>query len=241
MSSFETDGGEVVVTHLDGRVRRSPSPDGVNRATFRDVLAAVDTLYRRNGVFPTVEDTHKSWPKIPLKTYSRVFATPEFKQAVELRGLSVEENPGLSPEQSRAILLLATPDGKTLQNKLKQLGISDAKYRAWMRQDVFAATLRQRSEQVLGDSVSVALNQLVANADRGDQRAIEKLLEISGRYNPAQIEQQNAKQVVILVVEAVLKHVSNPDEKKAILAEVESAMRTGVVLNAAGVEMKELG
>lgn len=224
MRSFELEDGEVAVIHEDGRVRKSPLPSGVDRETFRNILAAVDILYRREGVFPTIEDAHKSWPKITKKTYSKVYALSEFKQALELRGISMSPNSGLTEEQGLAILHLSNPDGKTLQSKLKQLAISMPKYQAWMRQPLFAETLRQRSEQNLGDSVSTALNQLVANADRGDQRAIEKLLEISGRYNPAQIESENARQVVLVMVEAVLKHVTNKEEKSAILHEVESQM-----------------
>lgn len=222
--SFETEDGEIVVIHEDGRVRRSPIPDGVSPDKFRSILAAVDTLYRRAGVFPTVEEVFKSWPSIPKKTYSQVFATSEFRQAVELRGISLKPDAGLTEEQSLAILHLSNPDGKSVQSKLKQLGISMPKYQAWMRSDLFASTLRQRSEQNLGDSIPTALNQLVANADKGDQRAIEKLLEISGRYNPSQIEAENARQVVLVMVEAVLKHVSSKTEKDAILGEVESAM-----------------
>jgi len=222
--SFENEDGEIVVIHEDGRVRRSPVPDGVDRETFRNALAAVDVLYRRAGIFPTVEEVYQSWPKITKSTYSKYFATSEFKQALELGGISMSPNSGLTEEQSIAILHLSNPDGKSLQSKLKQLGISMPKYQAWMRSDLFASTLRQRSEQNLGDSISTALNQLVANADRGDQRAIEKLLEITGRYNPSQIEAENARQVVLVMVEAVLKHVTDKDEKAAILNEVESAM-----------------
>ena len=173
---------------------------------------------------PSVEEVYKSWTKISKKTYSRAFATSEFRQALELRGIFMEPNSGLTEEQAIAILHLSNPDGKSLQTKLKQLGISMPKYQAWMRSALFSSTLRQRSEQNLGDSIPTALNALVANADRGDQRAIEKLLEISGRYNPAQIEAENARQVVLVMVEAVLKHVSNKEEKAAILAEVEGAM-----------------
>lgn len=222
--SFETDGNEVVVIHEDGRVRRSPVPDGVDRETFRNALAAVDVLYRREGVMPNVEEVYKSWDRITKKTYSRLFAMSEFKQALELRGIFMSPNSGLTEEQGLAILHLSNPDGKTVQSKLKQLGISMPKHQAWMRQPLYAETLRQRSEQNLGDSVSTALNQLVANADKGDQRAVEKLLEISGRYNPAQIEAENARQVVLVMVEAVLKHVSDKSEKAAILSEVEGAM-----------------
>lgn len=222
--AFETDGGELVTVHMDGRVRRSPIPSGVRKETFRDIVAAVDVLYRREGKFPNVDEVYASWPKIPKKTYSLVYATSEFKQALEHRGIDVSPNPGLTAEQSMAILTLSNPDGKTVQSKLRGMGISMPKYQAWMRQHLFAETLRQRSEQNLGDAIPTALNQLVANADKGDQRAIEKVLEISGRYNPALIEAANAQQVVLVVVEAVLKHVSNKDERTAILGEVENAL-----------------
>lgn len=224
MKSFELEDGEIVVIRDDGRVRRSPVPEGFDRETFRNILAAVDVLFRREGVMPTIEEAYKSWPKIAKKTYSKAWSTSEFKQALELRGVFMEPNSGLTEEQGIAILHLSNPDGKSLQTKLRQLGISMPKYQAWMRSPLFASTLRQRSEQNLGDSIPTALNALVANADRGDQRAIEKLLEISGRYNPAQIEVENARQVVLVMVEAVLKHVTNKEEKAAILSEVEGAM-----------------
>lgn len=222
--AFETDGNEIVTVHVDGRVQRSPVPPGINRDTFRNILAAVDTFFRRDGKFPDVEEVYASWPKIPKKTYSAVYATSEFKQAIEHRGIAMSPNSGLTAEQSMAILTLANPDGKTLQSKLKGMGISMPKYQAWMRQPLFADTLRQRAEHNLGDAIPLALNQLVANADKGDQRAVMDLLEVSGRYNPKQIEVANARQVVLLMVEAVLKHVSSQAERAAILSEIETAM-----------------
>lgn len=233
MKSFELNNEEqdLLVVHEDGRVRRSPVPDGFDRRVFREILAAVDTLYRREGVFPTVKEVHKSWPSVSVKTYEKAFATSEFKQALELRGISMGVSPGLTAEQSMAILSLSNwADRASTETKLKKLGISMAKYQAWMRQPLFASTLSQRAEHNLGDSVQIALNRLIEKADAGDMRAIEKALEISGRYNPAQIEQNNARQVVLVMVEAVLKHVSSKEEKAAILAEVEQAMQIGTVM-----------
>lgn len=239
--AFEVEGGEIVTIHQDGRVRQSPIPKGFDKETFRNVLAAVDMLYRREGVFPTVEEVYKSWPKITKTTYSKAFASPEFKTALEFRGISMEENPGLTPEQNMAILSLSNwSDRASTETKMKRLGISMQKLHAWKRQPLFSQTLSQRAEQNLGDSVEIALNRLVEKADAGDLRAIEKTLEISGRYNPQNIEVANARQVVLVMVEAVLKHVSNPDEKKAILAEVEDSMSTGMILNHLNDRPKEL-
>lgn len=239
-ASFEVEGSDVLVVHEDGRVRPSPIPEGVDKKTFRDALATVDILYRRDGVFPTVDESHHFWDKIQKKTFSKIYAMPEFKAALSLRGIEMEPTNGLTPEQSMAILALANwSDRASTETKLKRLGVSMQRYHAWMRQPLFAQTLAHRAEQNLGDSVQIALNRLVEKADAGDMRAIEKTLEISGRYNPQQIELENARQVVLVVVEAVLKHVSDPDEKKAILAEVEKSMSKGVIMNHLG-DTKEL-
>lgn len=224
--SFELEDGTVVTIAEDGRVRRSAVPVGFDPQTFRNILAAIDVLYRQEGVMPTIDEVFKLWPKITRKTYSKAWTTSELKQALAHRGIDMEPSLGLSEEQSMAILVLANPDGRALSTKLKSLGISQAKYHAWMRQKLFSSTLRERAEQNLGDAVPVALNNLIANADKGDQRAIEKLLEVTGRYNPAQIEVANARQVVLVMVESVLRRVTDPEIRSAILEDVQDSMVT---------------
>lgn len=225
---FETDGNDIVV-HVDGRVRRSPVPAGFDPRIFRDIIAVVNIFWTRDGVVPTVEEAYKHWPRIPKKTYSKAFATPELAEALELRGISMDETLGLSPQQSIAIQLLSDPtDRRAMNTKLRQIGVSMVTYQNWMRQPLFSKLLAQRSEQNLGDAVPIAMNAIVSNAAAGDQRAAEKILEISGRHNPAQQERNSAREVILLVVEAVLKHVSSPNERTAILGEVEAAMKGDV-------------
>lgn len=227
--NFDLDEGVLLVVHEDGRVRQSPLPVGVDPHTFRNALAACDVLYRREGVFPTVDEVFKSWPAIPKKTYSKLFGMSEFKQALALRGIDMEPSLGLTEEQSMAILLLSDPtDRRTTSTKLKQLGISMPKYQAWMRQPLFSQTLRQRSEQNLGDAIPVALNRLVGNAEAGDQRAIEKLLEVTGRYNPAQVELQNARMVVLRLVEIILARVTDQQMRNDIMNDLTATMQ-GVI------------
>lgn len=220
---FDLDGDSVLVVHDDGRVRRASLPKGIDPEQFRNVLAATDVLYRRDGVFPTVEEVHTFWTRTPKKTISLIFATSEFKHAIELRGISMDENPGLTEEQSMALLLLSDPtDRRMTSTKLKQVGISMAKYHAWMRQPLFSTLLRERSEQNLGDAIPTALNRLVGNAEAGDQRAIEKLLEVTGRHNPQASELQNARQVILTLVEIILKRVLDPEVRREILSDLNS-------------------
>lgn len=223
--NFELDDDTVLVVHEDGRVRQSPLPVGVDPHVFRNALAAVDVLYRREGVFPNVKEVHELWPEISQKTYSKIFAMSEFKQALELRGIAMQPSLGLTDEQNMAILLLSDPtDRRQTNTKLRQLGISMPKYQAWMRQPLFSQTLRQRAEQNLGDAIPVALNRLVGNAEAGDQRAVEKLLEVTGRYNPQQIELQNARMVILRIVEIVLSRVTDQAVRNEILQDLTSTM-----------------
>lgn len=227
------DNDEILVVHQDGRVLPSPVPDGFDAHVFRDILAAINVFYSRNGYVPSVVEVAKSWDRIPQKTYSKAYAAPELKAALEIRGISMDPATGISPEQAIAIQLLSDPtDHRTLNTKLQQIGVSMPKYQNWMRQPLFAELLSKRSEDNLVDAIPIAMNRLIGKADSGDMRAIEKVLEISGRHNPQQQEINSARQVVLTIVEAVLKHVSSKDEKAAILAEVEASMQKGALMQA---------
>lgn len=219
---IETSGRELIIKH-DGRVRRSPVPDGFSPAMFRHLIAAVDLLYRRNGAIPTINDVMTLWPEFEKATISRAWATEEFKVALSYRGIELDIRQGLTAEQLYAIQLLSDPsDRRTNKARLETVGIPIGKYRAWMRNPVFHRALAEASEQNLGDGVSTALNRLLAAADAGEAWAVNKVLEISGRWDPAQKEQQNARTVVMLMMEVLQTKVKDKELLKEILDEVRS-------------------
>lgn len=200
---FETEGRELVI-HTDGRVQRSPVPINFSPAMFRHIVAAVDLLYRQNGVVPTVQDVQKSWEGFDRKTLQQAFMTPELKQALSIRGIELDMAAGLTQEQLYAITILQDPSSKkSTSARLSEVGIPIGKYRAWMRNPLFAGAMNAQAEHNLGDAIQMAMNRLIANADGGDQRAIEKIFEMTGRWNPQQQEVQNAKTVVLTFMEVI--------------------------------------
>ena len=230
------DGGIKVLDHK-GAFQAIKTPAGFTDHTFRQAVAAYDTAYRQYGKTPTITEVHMFWPRIPVKTYSALFVTPEFRQALSYRGIQHDDNTGLSVEQSMLLLALLDPsDSRTLGAKLKGLNIPMARYQAWMNQPLFKQSYFKRSEDQFRDAVPLALNKLVTNADRGDQRAIEKVLEITGRWNPQQQQIEDVKQVVYAVMEAVIRRVADPEVRKAIMDDVESQVR-GYAL----IEQAQLG
>lgn len=208
----------------DGRVKYSPVPRGFDVTVFRHIIAAIDMLYRRNGVIPTEDEVQATWT-FPGKSVQRAFLTSELREALALRGIAWDERAGLTQEQLNAILLLQNPsDMRSTEAKLTGIGVSMSKYRAWMRNKVFKAEMDRSAEANLGDSVQMALNKLIANAEAGDNRAIEKILEISGRWNPQQQEVQNARQVLTIFIEALQKYAS-ADVLRSVMDEVQQKTR----------------
>lgn len=219
----ELTGGLKIIT--DGRVVSSPVPRGFSPEEFRHIVAAVDMLYRRNGILPTEVEVLASWGKFKKKAVQTAFLSDELKKALSLRGIQWDSKDGLTQQQLNAMLLLQNPsDMRTTENKLSSIGVSMTVYRAWMRNPLFRAQMDQQAELNLGDSVPMALNKLIANAEAGDGRAIEKLLEITGRWNPQQQEVQNARQVLTIFIEALEKYASS-EVLHSVMGEVQQKTR----------------
>lgn len=203
MREIETEGRELII-QTDGRVKRSPVPDNFAPEMFRHIVAAIDLLYRQNGVIPTVNDVTKSWEGFDVKAVRMAYITPELKQALSIRGIELDMSAGLTQEQLYAITILQDPTSKkSTSARLAEVGIPMAKYRAWMRNPLFSGAMNAQAEHNLGDAIQMALNKLIANAEGGDQRAIEKILEMTGRWNPQQQEVQNARTVVLAFMEVI--------------------------------------
>lgn len=234
---FEVAGRDIVVRNVDGRVESAPVPRGVSPEAFRHVLAAVDVHWASAGIYPTPAQAHKYFPKIPLKTFSTVMGMPEFQKALELRGIQADREDGLTEQQAFALTLLSDPsDTRRRSVKLADLGVPPAQFRAWMRQPLFASLLHERAEGDLKDAIPMAIQGIVANAESGSLSAQQFILKMTGRYDPDTAEVQNARQVVLTMVESIMKH-TDPETRKAILGDVEAKMQSITIMES----MKEIG
>jgi hypothetical protein len=235
--AFEVEGSEVVVLNPDGRVARQKVPEDISPMHFRHVLAAVDVYWNDRGQIPTPSQARTLWPTIPLKLFQTIFATVEFKEALERRGISFAGGAGLSEKQATALAILTNPgDARSTTAKLKDLGVSYATFQNWMRQPLFSRMYRERTERVLEDIVPAAIVGLATNVESGNQRSIEFALKMSGRFDPDAVEVQNARQIVLTLVEAIEKHAPK-DVREAILGELDGIMRATRVQHA----LKEIG
>ena len=197
------------------------TPAGYADKEFRTAVAGAYTFYRQNGKLPSPIDLNKLHPAIASKTYSALMLSDEFKQALAYRGIEWTEDAGLSLEQQSVILMLQDfTDRRSVGVKLKEIGVPMARYQAWLRQPLFREAVNENAEMAIREAVAPALTALAGKAAAGEDRAIDRVLEISGRWNPNQQSIEDAKQVVMSLVEAVIRHVKDPEVKKAIMADV---------------------
>jgi hypothetical protein len=122
-------------------------------------------------------------------------------------------------------------DRRSLGVKLRELGVPMARYQAWLKHPLFRKAMNDAAENVLSEAVAPALLALSGKAAAGEDRAIEKLLEISGRWNPNAQSVEDARVVVMTLLEAIIKHVPDADVRKAIMSEVSLAAGTLEALN----------
>lgn len=208
------------------------TPVGYTDTQFRNAVATAYTFYRQNGKLPTVTDMHKLHSAIDVKTYSGIVLTDEFKTALSYRGIEWNMEDGLTLEQQSVLLKLQDfTDRRSLGSKLKELGVPMARYQAWLKHPLFRQAVNNNAEMVLQEAIAPALTQLAGKAAAGEDRAIDKVLEISGRWNPNAQAAEDAKVVVMTLLEAIIKHVPDPDVRKAIMSEVSLAAGTLEALN----------
>lgn len=224
--------GRILVRDPKQGFQPVTTPVGYTDTQFRNAVATAYTFYRQSGKLPTVTDMHKLHASIDTKTYSGIVLTDEFKKALAYRGIEWNIESGLSLEQQSVLLKLQDfTDRRSIGVKLKELGVPMSRYQAWLKHPLFRQAVNANAESVLQEAIAPALTQLAGKAAAGEDRAIEKVLEISGRWNPNAQAAEDAKVVVMTLLEAIIKHVPDPDTRKAIMSEVSLAAGTLEALN----------
>jgi hypothetical protein len=190
------------------------------------MLTVWTMFWSSEGRVATPLEAHERWPRIPLVTYQKATLELEFQRALELRGIELDPTATLSEIQHLALMKLTDPaDRRTERAKLRELGVSWPRYQGWLMNTVFVSEKRKMTERVFGDVQDVALIKLRGNVEAGDQRAIEFALEVTGRYNKNTLAIADARTVVQLVADAVIKNTSgDAATREAILNDIRAAI-----------------
>lgn len=143
--------------------------------------------------------------------------------ALDRRGIT---KPGyeewyLTERQTAAIAIITNfSDVRDPQVKLAQIGVSVAELDGWHQNPHFQTALRDRADSVLDNVSADATAELARQVRQGSFPALKFYFEITGRAQSP--EAVNVKQAMALLIEAVQKHVKDPEVLKAIADEVQT-------------------
>lgn len=221
MEELEQYEGGVAIHLPDGDIAHIATPKGYTDHAFRSTLAAFDTAYRKNGKIPSVDDIHELWPKLPKKTIAGLLGTLEFRTALSSRGINWDPKDGLTMEQQTVLLKLADPfDRRGLAAKLKEFGVPMARFQGWLKQPLFKDLYDNQTRANYEEALPAIRQRLIGNAEAGDQRAIELVFAMTGEWNPQQQHLEDARTIILKVVEAIITHVKDKATREAILSDV---------------------
>ena len=188
----------------------APTEDAYEFATF---ISGAYRAYLSYGQLAPDQISRLSG--LPIEKVGFYLRQEETTHALAIRGVSTEIH--LTPEQDYALSILTDTSSNASWNaRMRKAGLSNAKLLAWRQNPTFDQALKGMAEQITQNH-DVALIELGRLVGDGNQRAIEKSLEISGRYNPAQQSTVDAIALVNRVTEILAEHLSDqPDLLKAV-------------------------
>lgn len=196
------------------------------------VLTFIEQWWHINESFPPVGTFSKQFPDFDINESLR---HEGFRLALSNRGIHAPAQvnmPGqtipnaLTPEQLAAITVMVNyADTRPRGTKLKELGISTTKWAGWMKNPVFKEYLQGLTAANFQDAMYIANEGLMKAIDRGDTNAVKFYMEITGRYTQDTPALQNVKLVVAKLVEAVQRHVKDPELLRSIGQDFDALLK----------------
>lgn len=159
--------------------------------------------------------------KFTLEQCELLNLSPYWIKSCESRGIRLPEQNSLSDKQVAAISLITNfSDRRSIPAKLAAIGVTEEQINGWYKDKEFQQELQIRTEAVLENSHAEVQASLIRQVQKGNFQAIKFYYEITGKaQSPEQIELRRAMQILI---EAVQKHVQDPETLQRIGAEIQA-------------------
>lgn len=193
----------------------------------KSFISYVEQYYHRNrGKLPTPEQSAQSlrYTLIEVKYFIQDQTVLE---ALSRRGIPYEHlltqhaSTYLSPTQIATALLIANfADSRPIDLKLESLGVTSSEYYAWLKSPVYRDFVGEMADQALENvkpEAMVAFTQLLRN---GNVRALQMYFQMTGALEGENEVVKNLKVTLSRIVEAIARHVQNPEILQKISEEI---------------------
>ena len=186
-------------------------PDNIDRYKFMDVLAAGYQCYL------DMRRLDPAWIAnrvngLSVAQVGFIINTEQYSYAMACRGIDTENVGKLTPQMDAALMILTDIGSKKdWGGRLKDAGITQAIFTAWMKNPIFSQRFTKLSEDLTANH-GLALVQLGQRVGQGDMNAIKLQLEVSGRYSSAQQQTIDVMVMMNRVLESLSKHLATHPE-----------------------------
>jgi hypothetical protein len=167
----------------------------------RDVVNYVERIHSTTGAFPGDSDILEylrmlKHEEIYLEHIDELKGNELFQASMQARGI-VEEGYFLTAKQlAAASIMLNLTDRRSDEKKLRDIGVSTEEFSTWMLNKHFAEYMRQRSENLIDNSMHMAHMGLLRGVNQGNTASIKLYYELTGRYNPNAENEVNIRLVI---------------------------------------------
>jgi hypothetical protein len=135
------------------------------------------------------------------------------------RGISHQRKYFTEKQVAAISLITNIYDPRPNNAKLAAIGVTPEEYNGWMSNPDFKQELTNRADEILDNVYPDAQAALAKRVRSGDVPALKFYYEITGRA--ASPETVNLKMTVVRLIEAIQKHVKDPELLAAIAQEIQ--------------------
>lgn len=192
-------------------------PPGFHQMEFNKYVDKYVSLYKATGRHPRVvagELLRMRAHKDEVVRYSMLVNTQAFKEALRMRGVSIEKWSD-DPKKVQALALLTDPLARgTFEGKLKRLGLNSQIWDSWLADPELAQQFRNLTEQNFKKrqgEVNLRLQSMALGDGARALEAIKYYNEVSGRHDPARRQQLDIQQFTQGVIDIITSEIKDDE------------------------------
>lgn len=186
------------------------------------ILSYLEQTYWETGEYPTHEAISTRLG-ISSSTVQRSLAKEPCKNVLRDRGITPPEDLDLlSPEQILAVnMYMDVTDRRSMREKLKIIGVTQAQWNAWLRQPTMIKYLEKRGSILFQGVNGMAYAQLTKMVGDGSLDAIKFAWAVNGTYNEKREGDVDIIALLTRIMEVLARHVK-PEVLITVAAELEA-------------------
>lgn len=193
-----------------------PGPQFVKK-----ILPWVESFWHTNKRYPTDGELSEHFG-FNAEQLTALRVSKFYNECLRSRGISQVVD-FFTPEQVASITLITNfADTRPLDVKLASIGVTAEQYNGWLANPSFKRELSARADDILDNIYPEAQAMLARHIKKGNFQALKFYFEVTGRAQSPDII--NLKITMSRLIEAVEKHVKDPEILKAISNEIKGVV-----------------